>query len=208
MSQDFDRRAFIKGIAVSGLGLPLAGCGGGDTTTEQGGNGDTTTQGTDTTTSGETTKTAAGGQFEAVGDQINVGMVYSTGGLGDNSFNDMAFKGIKTAKEEFPNVSYTNAEPGSSSEFKTFQRRFASSKSPDRDLVVTVGFSQKSALQQVAPNFPSQRFEIIDSVVDEPNVASYTFKEEEGSFQCGVLAGMLTRREFSAGNGKTNPGTN
>jgi nucleoside-binding protein len=44
---------------------------------------------------------------------------------------------------------------------------------------------------------------LVDSVVDEPNVASYTFKEHEGSFLVGELAGTLTTREFSAGGGST-----
>ncbi|OYR79787.1 BMP family ABC transporter substrate-binding protein, partial [Halorubrum sp. E3] len=44
-----------------------------------------------------------------------------------------------------------------------------------------------------------------DTVVDEPNVASYLFREHEGSFLMGVLAGHLTETEFSAGAGETDP---
>ncbi|MFB6151761.1 MAG: BMP family protein [Haloarculaceae archaeon] len=207
-----NRRAFLRGIVASGVGITLAGCtgGGNNTTTNEDGGGDGGDGGDGmTTTAGDGMTTTAGdgssSQFEAVGDTVNVGMVYSTGGLGDNSFNDMAHRGIKTAKSKLGNVAYTNAEPGSPSEFKTFQRRFATSKSPDYDLIVCVGFSQKSALQKTAPNFPEQRFQVIDTVVDEPNVSSYVFKEHEGSFQCGVLAGMLTNRKFSAGAGETKP---
>jgi len=46
---------------------------------------------------------------------------------------------------------------------------------------------------------------IVDTVVDEPNVANYLFREQEGSFLMGVLAGRLTETEFSAGAGSTDP---
>ena len=37
------------------------------------------------------------------------------------------------------------------------------------------------------------KFAIIDAVVDAPNVMSITFKEEEGSFLMGVIAGKMTK---------------
>jgi basic membrane protein A len=46
---------------------------------------------------------------------------------------------------------------------------------------------------------------IVDAVVDQPNVASYTFQEHEGSFLVGVVAGHLTNQNFSAGVGRTDP---
>lgn len=192
MSQKFDRRAFIKGIAVSGVGVSLAGCGGGEDTPEDGDNG-TAENGEDTT--------------EMAGDTYNVGMVYSTGGLGDNSFNDMAHQGIQEAQEDF-NVEYSNAEPEQPSEFSNFQRQFATSTDPDYDLIFTIGFSQKSTLQETSSQYTDQKFTIIDETVDAPNVESYVFKEQEGSFQAGIMAGMLTDVDFSAGAGSTNPDQN
>src|SRR5690606_28371019 len=53
-----------------------------------------------------------------------------------------------------------------------------------------VGFSQASALEAVAKEFPDTRFAIIDSVVDLPNVQSIVFKEHEGSYLVGVLAAL------------------
>jgi basic membrane protein A len=129
-------------------------------------------------------------------------MVYSTGGLGDNSFNDMAHRGIQDVQEDY-NVEYTNAEPESPSEFSTFQQQFSTSTNPDYDLIFTIGFSQRSALQDSSSQFSDQKFTIIDSAVDAPNVASYVFKEHEGSFLAGVMAGSLTSMDFSAGAGST-----
>ncbi|WP_435179562.1 BMP family lipoprotein [Halorussus sp. AFM4] len=194
---DKRKRQLLK---VSGAGLlagGLAGClgggsGGTDTTTEA--DDGTTEAGGETTDSGATTTES---------DPLNVGMVYATGGLGDNSFNDMAHKGIKQAKSEF-GVSFKNAEPSSPSDVATLQRKFARSQNPDYDLISCIGFVQTSALKKNAQRFSDQKFMVVDTVVDKPNVSSYTFKEHQGSFQVGHLAGLMTDMDFSAGAGKTN----
>ncbi len=83
--------------------------------------------------------------------------------------------------------------------------RFASSSNPDYDLVSCIGYAQRSALSETAPSFSDQQFMIVDDVVDEDNVASYLFREEQGSFQVGYLAGLLTTRDVDLGAGSTNP---
>lgn len=146
---------------------------------------------------------AAFGTVGRLQDPTNVGMVYATGGLGDNSFNDMANSGVQRAAEEFA-VQFQNAEPGSPSDVATLQRRFARSRNPDYDLVCCIGFVQADALRSNAQRFSDQKFMVVDTVVELPNVASYVFKEHLGSFQVGHLAGLLTTMEFSAGGGQTN----
>ncbi len=168
---------------------------GGDTTTEDdGGDG---SDGGDTTTEGD------GG--DGGDDPTQVGMVYATGGLGDGSFNDQAQQGLFQAEEEL-GVEYQQTQPEEVPEFETFQRQLAQSTDPDYDLVCCIGFLQTNALGTTAPEFPDQQFMLVDSVVEEPNVASYTFKEHEGSFLVGQLAGALTTRDFSAGGGSTASG--
>jgi basic membrane protein A len=51
----------------------------------------------------------------------------------------------------------------------------------------------EDALAKVAERFPDSKFAIIDAVVDKPNVASLVFKEHEGSFLAGVVAGLMTK---------------
>jgi basic membrane protein A len=195
----FDRRTFIKGTGIAGL-TGLAGCTGGPT---GGGDDGGTTESGDGTASGgsnESGNASAGGSGDT---DVNVGVVYATGGLGDGSFNDQAQQGLQQAKEEF-DIGFNEAQPDEVSQFKNFQQQFASSTSPNYDLVSCIGFLQADALSEVAPQYPDQSFQIVDSVVDEDNVASYVFKEHEGSFLAGVLAGQLTTSSFSAGAGSTN----
>ncbi|EMA58647.1 BMP family lipoprotein [Halorubrum kocurii] len=175
MASDFDRRRFLKAASAAGL-VGLAGCSGGPS----GDGGD-------------------GGDGDV---PARVGIVYSDGGLGDNSFNDAAQQGIFQAEEEF-GIAYDESEPDGAGEFEQFQQQYAGSTDPAYDLVSTIGFNQGDALSQTAPEYPDQDFMIVDTVVEEPNVASYLFREHEGSFLMGVLAAELTQMDFSAGAGST-----
>ena len=201
---DNDRRNFLKAtgtIGAAGL-IGLAGCSGGPSD----GDGtatdmpeDTETESQETETEAPETETEASG---GGGDTTHVGMVYAAGGLGDGSFNDQAQQGIQQAASEL-NVEYNQAQPDDPSQFGNFQQQFASSTDPNYDLVSCIGFLQADSLTETASNYPDQDFQIIDSVVESDNVASYVFREHEGSYLTGVLAAMLTTQSFEAGAGAT-----
>jgi basic membrane protein A len=213
---DSERRRLLKVLGAAGLG-GLAGCTGGPTETATEEPTDTPTDTptpTSTDASGggdggdggdgemESTPTATATSTATPMDSTYVGMVYATGGLGDGSFNDQAQQGLFQAEEDF-GVQHQNAQPETTSEFSTFQRQFAQSSDPDYDLVCCIGFLQTDSLSTTAENFPDQNFMLVDSVVDAPNVANYTFREHEGSYLVGQLAGLLTTQQFEAGAGAT-----
>ena len=50
----------------------------------------------------------------------------------------------------------------------------------DTDISWAIGFLLTDAVDTVASEYPDLKFGLIDSVVEQPNVASATFKEEEG----------------------------
>ena len=193
---DADRRTFLATVGTVGV-VGAAGCTGGpsdeETATETPDEGDGE--------SDEETATETPDE-EMSSEATQIGMVYATGGLGDGSFNDQAQQGLFDAEEDFE-LEYQEAQPEAVGEFGTFQQQFAESSDPDYDLVCCIGFLQTDALTSTAENYPDQQFMLVDSVVDAPNVASYTFKEHEGSFLVGQLAGALTTREFEAGGGAT-----
>src|SRR3954449_10652053 len=68
------------------------------------------------------------------------------------------------------------------------------------ELVIAVGFMMEPATRAVAARNPNARFLLIDSPVLDahgkptvvPNVRALVFRENEGSFLAGVLAGKLT----------------
>jgi len=194
-----ERRNFVKLVGAAGV-AGLAGCGGGpseDTT------GSTPTATPEEDGDGGTTGTATA-EPTATPTPTNVGIVYGVGGLGDGSFNDQAQQGLFQARDEF-NISFQQAQPEETSEFKTFQRQFAQSSAPDFDLICCIGFQQTDSLKETSSSFPDQKFMIVDSVVEASNVDSFVFKEHEGSFLVGHLAGLLSGRQFEAGGGATLP---
>ncbi|KDE60192.1 ABC transporter [Halostagnicola sp. A56] len=133
---------------------------------------------------------------------VTIGIVYSTGGLGDESFNDMANAGVEQAVSEF-DIAYEDAEPEEVGDMNEMQRQFA--RQEDIDLVCCIGFDHQTDLEQNAAEFSDQQFMIVDSTVDADNVISYVFREHEGSFLVGQLAGMLTEIEYAHGGGESNP---
>lgn len=68
-------------------------------------------------------------------------------------------------------------------------------------LTIGTGFMLENAVEAVAKRNPNGRFLLIDSrLIDEkgvpytlPNVRSVTFREEEGSYLAGALAGLVTK---------------
>jgi basic membrane protein A and related proteins len=133
--------------------------------------------------------TAALAQIANLTKPIKIGLVLATGGLGDKSFNDIAYAGMLRAKNEL-NITFAYAQPAAIADYEGLQRGYASDGG--YALIVCIGFDQADALNATALAYPNQKFAIVDMVVDQPNIASLTFRANEGSFLTGVLAGMLT----------------
>jgi basic membrane protein A len=118
-----------------------------------------------------------------------VGLVLATGGLGDKSFNDISYAGCVKAQEEF-GIEFDYVETTAIAEYEGYQRDFA--MSGEYILIICIGFDQAEALTIVAAEYPDQNFALIDMVVENPNVASLTFRANEGSFLVGVVAAMTS----------------
>lgn len=119
-----------------------------------------------------------------------VGIVLSVGGLGDQSFNDSAYKGLMQAKRLFKNLHVHFSEPRTNADARRDLMHFARE---GYDLTIGLGFLMGRALSDVARKYPHRKFAIIDSVVRQKNVASLVFQEQEGSYLAGVLAALATR---------------
>ena len=124
-------------------------------------------------------------------DKVRIGLVLSVGGLGDKSFNDSAYEGLTRGAREFGIVPLYG-QPEQMAEDEKYLRQYAEQ---GVDLVIGVGFLMKDALDKVAGEFPDKRFAIIDAEVDQPNVASLVFREHEGSFLVGAIAGLITKTD-------------
>ena len=129
---------------------------------------------------------------DSAGSRKAVAVVYSTGGKGDKSFNDATLRGLQKAQKEL-GITFKEYEPkDAATESKNALTQFA--ESGEFDLIIAVGYTMKDSLIAAAQTFPEQKFAIIDETVEGlPNVASILFKEQEGSFLVGALAGMMDK---------------
>ena len=119
-------------------------------------------------------------------DEIQPGLLFDLGGKFDKSFNEASYTGAERFKEE-TGIEYVEFEISNDAQREQALLRFAED---GRNPIVMAGFSWAAALETVAPQFPDTQFTIIDMVVDQPNVRSVVFKEQEGSYLVGMLAAM------------------
>jgi basic membrane protein A len=146
--------------------------------------------------------------------KVRVGIVFDIGGKDDRSFNAAAWVGAKCAEtglqpDKQPckdaqgndkpplGIVLRDVEPGNPTSIEPAMRAFAER---GFDLVIGVGFAQGPIMQTVARDFPNVNFAIIDGVIFEDdgktpkaNVASLVFKEHEGSYLVGLIAGMTSK---------------
>jgi basic membrane protein A len=163
-------RLFVVALCAA-LALGIAACGSDDDDSGGGGGG--------------------GGGEKA---SIKAGVVTDIGGLNDRGFNEAANNGRKRAQKELGIdtrvlISDSNADyiPNLS---QLAQQQF--------DMIVSNGFLMGEAMNTVATKFPDTNFAIIDYsaslLKDKPkNVEGLIFKEQEGGYLVGYLAGLWAK---------------
>ena len=130
---------------------------------------------------------------EGVG--VRVGLVFDVGGLGDKSFNDAAYRGLVAARREH-GVGYCYIEPGDGSDRESALRQLAAR---GFDLIIGVGFIFTDDITKLAGEFPAIKFAGIDysASPDGPplpaNLVGLRFREHEGSFLVGAIAGATSK---------------
>ncbi|HRF60802.1 MAG TPA: BMP family ABC transporter substrate-binding protein [Fimbriimonadaceae bacterium] len=166
-------------VAAVVAAVCVAGCGnkGGDAAT--GGTGEAGTTGSKGTAEG--------------GKALKIGVVFDSGGLGDKSFNDSAWAGVQRAMKDF-GVEEKHVE---SKSMKDVETNLVTLTEQGCDIVFAIGINMKDAIEKVAAENPNQKYAIVDATPDPSknltNVRSLLFKEEEGSFLAGYLAGLTTK---------------
>ena len=121
--------------------------------------------------------------------QTTPAVIFDMGGKFDKSFNEAAYRGVEQWKKD-TGGKYLEFEISNDTQRVQAIRRMAErGASP----IISVGFAQASALNQVAKDFPKTKFVIIDEKVNQPNVQSVLFKEQEGSFLVGALAALTSK---------------
>jgi len=142
--------------------------------------------------------------------KFKIGLVYDLVGKGDNSFNDSAYHGLQALAKAYHGYIEGDASANYGTEIQ-IKDLTPKSGGQDRELLMRglaedgyqlifgVGFAFADALGKVAKDFPGTSFAIIDSYVDLPNVTGLEFKENEGSFLAGAVAGLMAKKGEKVG---------
>lgn len=123
-----------------------------------------------------------------------IGLVFDVGGLGDKSFNDLAYAGLEKARKNL-GVQVDYIEPGEGADKEAALRQLASVR---HGLVFGTGFLFTDDINTVAADFPGKRFACIDYAIDPSkkipdNVLAVKFREQEGSFLVGAIAALTSK---------------
>ena len=137
-----------------------------------------------------------GGDGEA--SDLRVGVAFDVGGLGDQSFNDAANRGLQEAIQEGlvteenteliePNATGSNRDDN-----------VVNLADQGFELVFGIGFAFSEGIAEIAPDYPDQYFGVIDGfattiATDADNIVDLSFKEHEGSYLVGIAAAMASR---------------
>jgi basic membrane protein A and related proteins len=119
-----------------------------------------------------------------------VAMIIAQGGLGDQSYNDLANSGLKRAEARY---SFTGQRIQSADIVSQGEQILRQAGQSGFDVVVDLEFSTSDALQKVAPSFPKTQWTFVNLPLKAPNITSFVFAEHEGSYLAGALAAMATR---------------
>lgn len=135
-------------------------------------------------------KTSAPAAPPAAGKKVKAGLVTDVGGVNDKSFNASAWDGMQMAQKEIgADVKYTESRVNA--DYVSNLTQYAQN---GYEVVFAVGFLMQDAVKDVAPKYPNVKFAIIDGDAPPlPNCAGIKFREEEGSYLAGALAGLTTK---------------
>jgi len=127
------------------------------------------------------------------------------GYLGDQGFFDDAQGGLDELKANGHKTDTLQADSNNPAQWKA---NLESVSTGNWDIVVTGSSQMADVLLGAAPKFPDQHYIYYDGVVDAPNVASITYKQNEGAYLAGVLAALATTKtaEFPLSDGSKKVG--
>ncbi len=133
---------------------------------------------------------SCGGSDDASKDGLKIRCVVSTK-LGDQSFNDSANAGIK----ELVKKGYDAKTVECNNDPTTFEQNLKTA-ADDADIVIGVG-SELNMIGAVADEYPDVHFvwcDIVDeNLKDHPNLTCISYKQNEGSYLVGWIAGKMSK---------------
>jgi basic membrane protein A and related proteins len=174
------RRCGLAAVGAGVLVVALAACGSSSSSSSS------ASGASSAATSSSTSAAAPGGKFK-------VGLVTDIGGLNDHGFNHLAYTGLLLAEKQM-GIQGTVLQSASGADYLPNLTKLAQAGD---NLVISVGFLMQTATYQVAKQFPSVKFAMIDSDATAPpapkNVEGLLFREQQAGYLAGYLSGLYSK---------------
>ena len=162
-----------------------------------------------TSSSSSATGSAASGNRPSSASSSNAPSVafMIPGSLGDLGFFDSANAGLKKASA-LGVTTYKVVESGTNDTSAWLSNLQNLSGESQYKIIVTGSATVAGQLTQVAKQYTGQKYIMFDDAVDLPNVASITFRQNDGAFLAGVLAALASedKADFPLSSGGKNVG--
>src|SRR5690625_524834 len=184
------KNLFILFAVLASLVLVLAACGGGDNNNDKNNNDNTNVENNNNNDNNNNDGNVAEGDSD-----FKVAMVTDVGGVDDKSFNQSAWEGLQAWGEEHGLEEKENFDYAQSDDDADYLPNLNSLVRDEFDLIFGIGYLLEPAVEEIAQNNPDTYFSIVDAVVEEDNVASITFADNESSFLVGVAAALKTETD-------------
>ncbi|MDB5046783.1 MAG: rane protein [Deinococcus sp.] len=114
-----------------------------------------------------------------------IGLAFDVGGIKDGGFNQAAYEGAVRAAKEL-GLTIKTAQPKKSDEIGKGVTPLVEGGS---GLVIGVGYANNDAISTTAAAFSDNKFAVVDDLPKGKNAVGLRFREQEGSFLVGYLAG-------------------
>lgn len=115
----------------------------------------------------------------------------------EDPFFASAYQGMEMIKDEFDAIVKTIVLPEDEGAWKSTMVEVSEK---DYDIVIVGTWLMQGYLDEVAVEFPDQKYIIFDGMVDQPNVYSIEYKVHEVAYLAGALATMVTTSDLLHAN--------
>jgi basic membrane protein A len=140
-----------------------------------------------------------GGDDEAGGGGISVGLVTDTGGVNDRGFNEFSIAGLDQAADELGVETriYVSASEDD------YLPNLTEAAEDGHELVISVGFLLTPSTTQIATEYPDTSFAGVDhffggegceeaKTCEQPNALGMVYPSEEAGYLAGIIAALTT----------------
>lgn len=122
---------------------------------------------------------------------FKISMVTDQNGIDDRSFNQSAWEGMQdwAASHDFGEESINYYQSGQE---YNYIPNLNTAIQDEANIIYAIGYSLEEALAEIATQNPDQKFGFVDGVIDQDNVVSITFADNESSYLAGVIAALTS----------------